>query len=141
LTVKNSLYQGGINTPCFVSGAGVSRRGEDASLLTATDLFATIAEMCGVDDAATSSTKSFFPLLSAPGQVRDYQYSLLGSGSEAEYAVSDGTYKLIVREGEVDELYHLVNDPYESANLVGTSTDTETATAYSQLKAALNTLR
>ena len=140
-TVKNSLYQGGINVPCFVSGAGVTRRGNDASLLTATDLFATIAEICGVKQATFSDSRSFLPLFTSVGQTRDYQYSLLGSGSEAEYAVSNGPYKLIAREGKVDELYHLTSDPYERSNLIGTSMDATDTEAYLVLDSALQVIR
>ena len=43
---KDSLYQGGIATPFIVSGQGVTRLNErESALVTATDLYATIAEV------------------------------------------------------------------------------------------------
>ena len=51
-TVKGTLYQGGINTPMFISGYGVNRTGMDNNLIVSTDLYATIANLCGVEDSS-----------------------------------------------------------------------------------------
>ena len=58
-TVKNTLYQGGINVPMFISGSGVSRRNIDDNLITGTDLFATICEVAGISMNQYHDSKSF----------------------------------------------------------------------------------
>ena len=57
-TSKGSLNQGGINVPMFISGKGVSRSGNDDSLITSTDLFATISELAGVTVNEIHDSKS-----------------------------------------------------------------------------------
>jgi arylsulfatase A-like enzyme len=49
---KSTLYQGGIHVPLLAAGYRVGRGVSDA-LVTSSDLFATVAELAGVDLAAT----------------------------------------------------------------------------------------
>ena len=50
---KGSPYEGGVNVPLIVSGPAVQSPGrEEGALVAAVDLFATIAELAGVDVAA-----------------------------------------------------------------------------------------
>ena len=77
-TVKGSIYQGGINTPLFVSGQGVTRSGqEDDNLINSTDLFATIAQIAGSGTSMIHDSKSFQPLFKESLKIRDFQYSEL----------------------------------------------------------------
>lgn len=46
--VKGSLFEGGIRVPLIVTGPGVAR-GRSEALVDATDLWATVAELAGVD--------------------------------------------------------------------------------------------
>ena len=47
---KGSIFEGGVNVPLVVWGKGVLRRGaRDRSLINTTDIFATIAELAGVN--------------------------------------------------------------------------------------------
>lgn len=125
-TVKNTLYQGGINVPMFISGNSVSRTGTDNNLITSTDLFATIAEMAGSSTNEINDSKSFKSLLTQSTNIRDYQYSELADSTDDEWTISNGTYKLIVNSVGMEELYNLVNDPYENNNLLnGTLSSTE----------------
>ena len=74
---KSSLYQGGINTPLIVTGAGVERVGiSDDSLISTTDLFATISELAGQDLTELHDSTSFAAKIvdsTAPG--RDFVFS------------------------------------------------------------------
>jgi arylsulfatase A-like enzyme len=45
---KSTLYEGGIHVPLLASGYRVGR-GECAALVNTTDVFATVAELAGVD--------------------------------------------------------------------------------------------
>jgi arylsulfatase B len=140
-TVKGTLYQGGINVPLYVTGKGVSRTGEETSLVGSTDLFCTIAELAGVNVPEIHDSKSFIALLSEGGAHRDFQYSEMNDGNQDLWTISNGNYKLIVYANGAEEMYDLANDPYESSDLLeGTLTPAE-ANAKLELEAELATIR
>lgn len=140
-TVKNTLYQGGINVPMFISGNSVLRTGTDHNLITSSDLFATIAEIAGSSTNEINDSKSFKSLLTQSTNIRDYQYSELGDSTDDEWTISNGTYKLIVNSLGIEELYNLMNDPYENNNLLnGTLSSTE-QNAKSELETELINIR
>ncbi len=117
---KGTLYQGGINTPMFVSGVGVERWGVDDNLISSTDLFATIAELTGVETTEIHDSKSFLSLFSSNEVIREYQYAEMDSEEPAAWAISDGVYKLIVDADGAESFYNLYVDPYED-NPIATS--------------------
>ena len=141
-TVKGSIYQGGINTPLFVSGQGVTRNGqEDDNLINSTDLFATIAQIAGSTTSEIHDSKSFQPLFTESLNIRDFQYSELNNGSNHRWALSNGTYKLFVDANGNQELYNLLSDPYESTNLLLETLNTSQQTAVTQLENELVEIR
>ena len=117
-SVKGTLKQGGINTPLFISGSGVSKTGTNDNLLTGTDLFTTIAEIAGISVTDYHDSRSFKPLFSQSAATRDYQYSELKEGTIDSWTISDGIYKLILNSVGNEEMYHLSTDPYEKVNLL-----------------------
>ena len=140
-TVKSTLYQGGINTPLFISGKNVFRTGIDNNLINGTDLFATIAEIVGVSVTDINDSKSFKSLLSNNGQIRDFQYTEMDNGTLDAWTISNGEYKLIVDTNNNQEFFNLSNDPYEQNNLLnGTLTTTEN-NSKTELETELNTIR
>ena len=112
---KSSLYEGGINTPLVVSGAGVERSDEtDNSLISATDLFATISELAGQDLPELHDSISFAVKLvdsTAPG--RDHVFSEHIGGN----AIRSERYKLITNSDDSEELFDLFTDARENNNL------------------------
>lgn len=127
-TAKGTLYQGGINTPLFVSGMTVSRSGTDDNLITSTDLFATIAEVAGVSVNEINDSKSFETLFSSSSTIRGFQYAEMNDGTDNIWTISDGNYKLFENANGNKEFYFLINDPYEQNNLLdGTLNGAETA--------------
>lgn len=140
-TVKNTLYQGGINTPMFISGKGVSRTGADDNLITGTDLFATIAGMAGINTPEYHDSKSFKSLLSQSETIRAYQYSEVKSGNNDAWAIRNDKYKLIVNANGNKEMYDLMADPYEQNNLLNGVLTTEASNAKSALETELNNIR
>lgn len=138
--VKNTLYQGGINTPLFVSGKGVSRTGTDNQLLIGTDLFSTIAQIAGVNVNEYKDSKSFKSLFSQSSSIRNYQYSELKDGTDELWAISNGTYKLLIKNSG-NEMYNLVNDPYENNNLLNGVLSTTEQSAKILLETELNNIR
>ena len=140
-TVKNTLYQGGVNVPMFISGNTVSRSGTDNNLINSTDLFATIAEIAGISVNEIHDSKSFKPLLTSNNTIRDYQYSEMDNGTTDRWTISNGEYKLIVSAVGMDEMYHLVVDPYENNNLLNGTLSTIQQNAKSELESELINIR
>lgn len=139
--VKSTLYQGGINVPMFISGSSVSRNGIDESLITSTDLFATIAQIAGSTENEINDSKSFKSLLKQATLTREYQYSELADGTDDQWTISNGRYKIIVNSNGVKELYDLVNDPYENNNLLNGTLSTIEQNAKSELETELTNIR
>ena len=114
---KSSLYEGGINTPLIVAGAGVERAGAiDDSLISTTDLFTTISELAGQNLFEIHDSVSFAAKLresDAPG--RSYSFSEHIDG----YAIRDERYKLISNSDGSEEFFDLVADQSENTNLIG----------------------
>ncbi|MEG3656189.1 sulfatase-like hydrolase/transferase [Arenibacter palladensis] len=139
--VKRSLYQGGINMPLFVSGKGVERKGIDNNLVTSTDIFATIAEIAGVEIDEINDSKSFKSLLSEKKSIRKYQYSEMKNEKNDAWTISNGTYKLIVFANGKDEMYNLINDPYEKNNILNSTLDINERKSKEELEIELLRIR
>ena len=140
-TVKNTLYQGGINVPLFVSGHGVSRRGTDNNILVGTDLFATIAQLAGVNSIEYQDSKSFLSLLSESSVIRNFQYAEQKDNSAESWAISNGTYKLLIKNAGNEEFYNLQDDPYEVNNLLNRTLTTSEENAKVNLENELDVIR
>lgn len=141
MRAKGSIYQGGVNVPMIVSGAGVSRFGTRESALThTTDLYATIANAAGVSVEEINNSTSFYNLLSDSNATeREFVYTeRAGNG---EYAIRNANYKLIVDENGVQEFYNLAIDAYESNNLIGTTLSADAIAAKTALEAEAVSIR
>ncbi len=55
--------------------------------------------------------------------------------------IRNNTYKLLVYDSGVLELYNLVTDPYENSNLIGTVLSTEASAAKAALEAEAANIR
>lgn len=129
---KPSVYEGGVNVPLLISGPLVTLPGTECqALVNTTDLFATVAELAGVDPAAwLPGTKldsiSLVPYLLNPFQPsqRIFSYAerfrpvgATGAVPLAHRSIRDERYKVVSRiEGY--EFYDLQADPFEQVNLV-----------------------
>lgn len=125
-SAKDSIYQGGINTPMFVSGVGVRAGEREDALINGTDFFATIAEIAGIDVPSVNDSTSFADLLGdAAAPARDYVYSEFVSEDTAEevWSIRDARYKLVTFVGGTQALYDLENDPYENTELIAAGAD------------------
>jgi arylsulfatase A-like enzyme len=138
---KNTLFQGGINTPMFISGQGVTRMGVDGNLINSTDLFATIAELAGSAVTEINDSKSFKSLLTTSGAFRNFQYSEMNDGTDDLWTISNGAFKLIVNENGNEVMYDLTNDPYESNDLLSGTLTTQATNAKTELEGELLNIR
>lgn len=121
---KGSLYQGGVNVPFFVSGAGVVRSGgRETALVNTTDLFASLAAVTGVNVEAVNDSVSFAGLMESPGPSRrDYLYTERDDEGLWDRAVFDGQFKLVDFDDGRQEMYDLLADPYEDNELLDAGT-------------------
>ncbi len=126
-TVKGSLYQGGINVPMVISGAGVKRMGErESGLINSTDLFTTIGNIAGIQIKEIENSISFYDaFIDTNATRRNYVYS----EKEDAYSVRDTTYKYIKFENGREELYNLSIDAYEKVNLMNNTLSSEASEA------------
>jgi arylsulfatase B len=115
--VKSTVYQGGINTSLIVSGKGIERTGSDNSLLNSTDLFATIATICGISTENYNDSKNFSSLFKSSKTIREYAYAEVKDSNVNEYTIRNLKNKLIVKTDGSQEFYDLEKDPLETQNL------------------------
>ena len=140
-TVKGSLFQGGINVPMFISGAGVSRSGTDDNLITSTDLYSTIAQLAGSSANGIHDSRSFKSLLSNSTNIRSFQYSEMNDGTTDAWTISNGRYKLFMDADGNQSMFDLTNDPYEQSDLFIMGLTPEEGNALNALEAELSNIR
>lgn len=155
---KSTLYEGGVNVPLIVSGAGVENpKRESAALVNTTDLFATTLELATGQPVANllpstlvHDSISIVPILKAiPGAAqRTYAYTELfhptSSAVERQfgYAIRNERYKLIrLTTLQRDEFYNLEADPFEQNNLLLNPMDAEQTANHQALSQQLAALR
>lgn len=132
---KGTMFEGGLNVPLIVAGPAVGSPGrEDASLVHAVDVFATVAQLCGVEPQVALTkidSVSFLPHILAPNQapVRSSVYAeLFADGMSGvpdpllvdSVAIRDARFKLIrdaLATPAVETFYDLSADPFELAPL------------------------
>ena len=133
---KSSLFQGGVNVPMIISGAGVSRAGErEDALINLTDLFATIVELTGGDLPTIYDSYSFKDLLSTAGNgPRNCIYSEISASLfPSGWTARDEKYKLIRFDDDGTRFYNLDEDPYEQNNLFPGPFNSEEQAAFDKL--------
>ena len=106
----------------IISGKNVTRTNSiDESLLGTTDLFATIANLAGVNSSSIHDSKSFSSLLTTPStnSIREYVYSEVGNDTnDDEYTIRNASHKYILFADGSEALYNLQNDALENTNLL-----------------------
>ena len=134
-----TLYEGGINVPLIISGADVKKPNrESQALVNATDLYATILDLAGVDlrtalAGAKFDTFSLKPIIDNTynRSLRKYIYAEHFIGPDAAWtrAVRNDRFKLIrfiTHKSEPDSLYlekfyDLASDPFENDDLLSST--------------------
>lgn len=152
---KGSLYEGGTKIPLIVSGPAVSAPGREVTaLVNSVDVFASVAELQGVDARARVPANvpldsiSFVPYLRSASQtpLRTSAHAELFAfpGLFSGHAVRDARWKLHRFRNPyllVEELYDLAADPHEQVNLWDGSLTAEERAAYEALRIAAAGLR
>lgn len=124
---KGTLYQGGVAVPMFVSGKGVSRVGErEKALVSATDLYATIAHVAGSSITNIYDSYSFAEVFTnAQAATRSYIFTQFESASNTGLTVRNLNYKLIEYFNGERQLFSLTENGNENDNLVNNISFTE----------------
>lgn len=147
---KGTLFRESLEIPFLVAGAGVQRPGSRCdALANTTDLFATIAELAGLElpEPVAVDSVSFAPQLADPARpgAREWAFAErfspngFGPYRGARRALQDSRYKLLDENG-TDSLFDLEADPTESSDLRARElTETEQA-AYRSLRGRLTEL-
>ena len=145
---KDSVYQGGVNVPFIVAGPGIEPGRVSEALLNTVDLYATFLELAGIDAEDTVpgdrqfDSISFAPLLhdTHATPARDFAFAdIFSPWREPSRAIRNATHKLVDIEG-TEELYNLVEDPYEHVNLLATELSADAKANYDVLKSRLAAL-
>ena len=125
---KNSLYEGGIRIPMFVSGKGVTRMGQrETALINTTDFYSTFAQFLGDPLTQINNSHSFLALLSTEGEgPRQFNYAEFESNNVTGWVVRNNEHKLLHFEDGTQALYKVDTDLNEANNLL-LSGDNQTA--------------
>jgi arylsulfatase A-like enzyme len=154
---KGTLYQGGVRVPLIVSGPAVTGGGREVhAAVGAVDLFATIAELHGIDLRAHVPATTpldcvgLAPYLRNPSQppLRAHAYAELfgngfGAAADRGWTIRDGRYKLVrwtQRTPPAEAFFDLAADPHERVDRIGSLTAAERR-SYEDLRAAVARLR
>lgn len=118
---KGSLYHGGINVPMIISGKNVARINDtEDALINLTDLYATIANLAGINVSNINDSFSFHELLSTTSEgKRDYIYSEMeGNSNLLSKTVRNKTHKYILFDDGSESLFNLNEKPFETKDLL-----------------------
>ena len=118
---KGSVYQGGVNVPMVVSGKNVSRVNDtEDALINTTDLFATIANICGASTNEINDSKSFHDLFTVSNpDFRNYIFTEnLNDSNTKDVAIRNSTHKYILFGDGSEALFDLTVNPLENPNLL-----------------------
>jgi len=133
---KGTPYEGGVNVPLLIAGPAVQQPGREVTALACSvDVFQTVLDLCGAAGGLppyiVHDSVSLEPYLSNPNQteLRQYAYTEQFTGTtwpspntNGHATVRNSQFKLIhYYSGGSDELYDLVNDPWETTNLNSSS--------------------
>lgn len=135
---KGTLYEGGVRVPLVIAGPGVTRAGErEDALVNTTDLFATVVESTGHTLPIYEDSRSLVPLFTqANMDPRSCLFTNVSQGAVVCDAMRNDRWKLIDLDNGTQLFFDLLNDPWESTNLLIGGLTVDEQLAYDALAAA-----
>lgn len=116
---KHTIFEWSLRSALLVKTPGMQHGFTSERVVSATDIYPTLMELCGVSTPVTTDGASFARLLTAPGAApdwRDLAYSYFRQG----ITVRTPRYRLTKyfrAEEPTVELYDHQTDPYENRNI------------------------
>jgi len=134
---KADIYDGGHRVPFIVRWPGMIKKGtSNNATICLTDVFATIAEIVGIESAddAGPDSFSFLPLLK--GDEDHLRPPVIHHSVNGTFSIRHGMWKMIFSDGsggrqkpiskpfnEPYQLYNMEQDPSETENVINENTD------------------
>jgi len=124
--LKGQLYEGGVRVPSFWRWTGQFPAGQDLDIVSSPiDILPTMASICGVTVSDNIDGIDLAPLLRGKSPHSDEDRVLFMQWHRGDtpvryrnYAVITQHYKLYrPHEDQFDELYDIINDPFEKHNI------------------------
>jgi len=120
---KSTLLEPALRVPLVIAAPGIARPGvPTAALVELVDLYPTLVDLCGLPPVAGLDGVSLRRLLEDPqGSVKEAAFSMLKIGAaragQAGRSVRDQRYRFTLWPDGSEELFDLLADPDELANL------------------------
>lgn len=136
--VKMTVYEGGLRTPLIVAGPGKFNDGRSNALVNSVDVFNTIIELAGgsVANDPPVDGVSFVDVLQGSAGSREWIFADTTWGGAYAHAIRNQRFKLVTGKGG-EELFDLVDDPWETNNLLESELDEDATIGYAKLEAIL----
>ncbi len=119
---KGTVFQGGVNVPMIVSGASVTKLNAiDESLISTTDIFATITEIITETPSDINNSVSFVSSFTGSNtNPRTFVFTEIENDDGTyDRAIRNATHKYISLENSTEEyLYDLSMNAFEAPNLL-----------------------
>jgi len=115
---KSVMYEESVGIPMILAGAGVAEGALCATPASLTDVYATVLDAAGVDEAPPEGSMSLFALAegAAPGRAVISEYHASGS-REAAFLLRQGATKYVRYATYPPQLFDLDDDPEELVDL------------------------
>lgn len=123
---KNTLYEGGLRVPSIIEWpAGIASPRVTSYPACTMDIFPTLVELARLPASSMLDVRDGISLRALFEQEIDKRPQPIGFRHTERAALIDNGYKLITQKIGSDkyELYHLVDDPLESVNLIDRQPD------------------
>ncbi|MEM9405192.1 MAG: arylsulfatase [Acidobacteriota bacterium] len=116
---KQTVLEGGVRVPSFLSWPGVLGPARFDYMATVQDVTPTLLKIAGVvDDAQSFDGRSLWTALRIDRPAPPLEFIVREAAVTDSTAVYRYPFKLILRAGEPKQLYHLERDPLESENIL-----------------------
>ncbi len=115
ITGKNSLWRPSTRVPLIFAGPGVKGNGQCRQPAQLLDIYPTLLELCSLPANSALEGHSLMPQLKNPKAKRDWP--AITTANQNNHSVVTENYRYIQYADGSQELYNILEDPYEWKNL------------------------